>query len=623
MTENKTQVYFVGAGPGDPELITVRGRRVIQEADLVLYAGSLVPPEVVACARPEARVIDSAPMTLDETHALICEAVRAGGTVARVHTGDPSLYGAMREQMLLLEQDGIACGIIPGVTSAFAAAAAAGVSFTLPERTQSLILTRMAGRTPVPDGERLKEMARHQASMAVYLSAGDPEGLVRELRLGGYPGSTPVVVACRVGWPDERIFKATIDSVSEIVSREKITRQAVFLILPGQDHEAVPSRLYSPDFHHGFREKRPCSTLEAEPPPEDKSFKDAKAGTAVYGLTPQGAETASTLAHALRGKLFLPESLAAAHGAIPFCSLVETVSETFDRYGNHVFVAAAGIVVRAVAPLIRSKDRDPAVVVLDSDGRFAVSLLSGHLGGANRLAREVARITGGDPVITTATDTAGLISWDLVAVERNMAIANPEAVKTLNMAMLNGQHVSVFDPEGRLGLESSPGIRRVDPSIKAATSSPDAGPSVTVTWKFRPETPTTETLVLHPRCLVAGVGCNRGTSSREILGLIESAFSTHGLSPASLCGLASIEAKQDEAGILEAAELLGVDITFYQAEGLRDLQVPNPSDLVKRHIGVKSVCEAAALKRAGGGRLLVQKTRSRNATLAIALEGFS
>ena len=255
MTEKDIQVFFVGAGPGDPDLITVRGRRAVREADLVLYAGSLVPREVVAFAREGARVEDSSPMTLDETHALMKDTVLAGGRVARVHTGDPSLYGAVREQMALLDRDGISYRVIPGVTVAFAAAAAARVSFTLPERTQSLILTRLEGRTPVPEAERLRDLASHQASMAVYLSAGDPEGVAGELRLGGYPEDTPVVVAYRVGWPDERILLTRLQDLAGTVAREQITRQAVFLVLPGQDREPAFSRLYSPDFHHGFREE--------------------------------------------------------------------------------------------------------------------------------------------------------------------------------------------------------------------------------------------------------------------------------------------------------------------------------------------------------------------------------
>ena len=343
--------------------------------------------------------------------------------------------------------------------------------------------------------------------------------------------------------------------------------------------------------------------------------------TAVYALTPQGADLARRLADALHGDLFLPAPLAVRHGARPFDGLLRAVAGTFPRYGRHVFVAAAGIVVRAIAPHIRTKERDPAVVVLDSEGRFVVSLLSGHLGGANALAREAAAVTGGTPVITTATDTAGLPSWDLLAAERDLAIADMAAVKTLNMAMLRGETVSVSDPENRLGLFSGPGPSAAPVISVEEERLPEGGPAVTVTWRSEPGRP--GRLVLHPRCLAAGVGCNRGTSAAEILELLESTFASRGLARASLAGLATIEAKRDEAGLLEAADRLGVSVTFYSAEALRDVPVPTPSETVKRHMGVESVCEAAAIKRAGGGRLLVPKVRSRNATLAVALEGSS
>ena len=163
---NRGKVYFIGAGPGDPELLTLKGRRLICEADLVLYAGSLVPPELVACAKASARVEDSAPLCLEETHALMRDCALSGGMVARVHTGDPSLFGAVREQARLLDADGIPWEIVPGVSAAFAAAAAGKVSFTVPETTQSLIVTRLDGRTPVPEKERLKELAAHGASLA-------------------------------------------------------------------------------------------------------------------------------------------------------------------------------------------------------------------------------------------------------------------------------------------------------------------------------------------------------------------------------------------------------------------------------------------------------------------------
>ncbi|WP_272701051.1 precorrin-4 C(11)-methyltransferase [Desulfovibrio sp. Fe33] len=249
-------VYFIGAGPGDPELLTVKGRRLIAEADLVLYAGSLVPAEVVAGAGPNARVADSAPMSLEETHALMAETVASGGKVARVHTGDPSLYGAIREQMALLDEAGITHEVVPGVTAGFAAAAAAGRSYTVPEVTQTLIFTRLEGRTPVPEGEKLRKLAAHGSAMCIYLSAGDPEGVQSELLAGGMAESTLVVMAYRVGWPDEKLVEIELGGLAEAARLNGFTRQTVFLVLPGQGHEdagKAKSLLYDKDFKHMYR----------------------------------------------------------------------------------------------------------------------------------------------------------------------------------------------------------------------------------------------------------------------------------------------------------------------------------------------------------------------------------
>ena len=254
MREKEGQVYFIGAGPGDPDLITVKGRKCIQNADLVLYTGSLVPKEVVACAREDAEVVDSSSMTLDETHAMILETVRSGGMVARVHTGDPSLYGAIKEQMTLLDRDGVSYEVIPGVTAAFATAAAARVSFTLPEKTQSLIFARLEGRTSVPEKESLKELARSNSSMAIYLSSTNPEAVKKELMEGGYPEDTPVVIGYRIGWPDQWLIITSISLLARDVKQAGINKQAVFLVLPGQEDDPVFSRLYSRDFSHGFRQ---------------------------------------------------------------------------------------------------------------------------------------------------------------------------------------------------------------------------------------------------------------------------------------------------------------------------------------------------------------------------------
>lgn len=246
-------VSFVGAGPGDPELLTIKGHKAIAAADLVLYAGSLVPRAVVACARPDAAVVDSAPLTLEECHARMREVALAGGLVARVHTGDPSLYGALREQTALLDADGIPWRVIPGVTSACAAAAAAGVSFSIPGISQSLILCRAAGRTPVPERESLAALAAHRTALAVYLSAHATGRMAEELGKELAP-QTPVLCARRVGWPDERLVWTTLADLAACVERNGFDSQTIFLVLPGHpDGGDARSRLYAPDFSHGRR----------------------------------------------------------------------------------------------------------------------------------------------------------------------------------------------------------------------------------------------------------------------------------------------------------------------------------------------------------------------------------
>lgn len=250
------KVWFIGAGPGDPELITMKGHRLIAEADLIIYAGSLVPPELVAHAKPGARVVDSASLHLEETHALICETVSGGGTAARVHTGDPSLYGALREQMDLLARDGIAYGVVPGVTAAFAAAAAAAVSITVPETVQSFAITRLSGRTPVPEAQSVHRLAEHGGSIAVYLSGAEVETLTAELRKARLPETTPILAAYRVGWPEEKLLWTTLERLEDLIRQEGLTRQVVFLVLPGERNKdgAKASRLYDKSFTHGFRE---------------------------------------------------------------------------------------------------------------------------------------------------------------------------------------------------------------------------------------------------------------------------------------------------------------------------------------------------------------------------------
>ncbi len=250
-------VLFVGAGPGDPDLITVAGRRALEAAELVVYAGSLVPREMLSWCRPGVEAVNSAGLDLDQIVERMVSAWRAGRRVVRLHTGDPSLYGAVHEQFRALEAEGVPYRVIPGVTAAFAAAAALGLEYTLPELCQSLILTRAPGRTPVPPGEDLAGLAAHRASLAIYLSAGQADRVSQALSTALGPDS-PVAVVQRASWPDQRVLWTTAQDLPGDLAAAGITRQALILAGPALDlvqrgGAAAASRLYSPGFSHGFR----------------------------------------------------------------------------------------------------------------------------------------------------------------------------------------------------------------------------------------------------------------------------------------------------------------------------------------------------------------------------------
>jgi len=340
---------------------------------------------------------------------------------------------------------------------------------------------------------------------------------------------------------------------------------------------------------------------------------------AVFALTSEGAALAQRIAAALPADLHLPAYLAEEVRAEGFLSLAEASAEAFHRYRGLVFVAAAGIVVRIIAPLLQGKDRDPAVVVLDQAGRFAVSLISGHLGGANCLAEETARLIGAQPVITTASDTAGLTALDVLAVQRDLTVANPVALRSVNMALLEGRILQVLDPEDRLGLRGSPPAGYRVELLERTSQWRTGEPGVLVSWREAVPLDPKRCLVLHPRVLVVGLGCHRGTPAADILELIRTVFQDSQLSLKSITCLCTTSKRSQEPGLTEAAASLGLPLISIPHEELRHIRVPHPSDMVKKHVGVDSVCEAAALFRSQGGRLLVPKTKGRTATAAVAL----
>lgn len=419
---------------------------------------------------------------------------------------------------------------------------------------------------------------------------------------------------------------------------------------------------------------------------------------AIAALTGEGVRLARRLASELPESVLFAPWRHASEGAVPFDRLGDFLGGNWGRFQAHVFIMAAGIVVRHIAPLIAHKAIDPAVVVMDEKGRYAVSLLSGHLGGANDLARKLARITGGQAVITTASDVRSVPALDLIAQSAGLEIENIAALSRVALALLE-ETIWLVDPLGLVGpyLAGSPNVRTVpweavfprgscidntealspDPVVIHGSSHYRMGSESTVahpedsnrqgprgpfkapgeTPEFEPaqgnvlsadgQPPTpvelpgepdvwkllngpgvwvseylppsgVECLVLRPRNLVVGIGCNRGTPTGEILGFLRDVFRRERLAPLSIRNLASVDLKSDEAGLLAAAASLGRPVHFFSRQELDRIEVLNPSATVQKHIGIESVCEAAALLSARGTALLVPKQKTPNVTLAIA-----
>jgi len=342
----------------------------------------------------------------------------------------------------------------------------------------------------------------------------------------------------------------------------------------------------------------------------------------VCALTPNGARLGKAIADGLPGSLHLPLGLAKEHSATPFRSMRDLMRNAFQDAGGIVCVMACGIVVRSIPGLLRSKEKDPAIVVVDEKGSFSISLLSGHLGGANELARRVAKITGGVPVITTATDVNGLPAFDELARKRDLIINDLKALKRIHMALLMGEEVLVLDPMGLLEdclprdhitylkRDLNRGLARQFKNI------------VYIGVKRRGLRVDTF-LTLYPRSvLIVGIGCNKGTGPGEIIRAVDETLLKANLEKASIGAISTLNKKRGELGIVKAGETLGVPVLTFSNEELRQVPVPNPSKVPLRAVGTPSVAEASCLLAAGPeGRLLVEKKKKGNVTVAVALSG--
>lgn len=560
-------VSFVGAGPGAEDLITIRGKKLLEEADVIIYAGSLVNPKLLQYAGTSCDVYNSAKMSLDEVIAVIKEADSKGLDVVRLHTGDPSLYGAIREQMDALNALGITYSVVPGVSSFSGAAAALKAEYTLPGISQSVIITRMEGRTPVPELEKLSLLARHQATMVIFLSASMTDLVAKELIAGGYSEDTPAAIVYKATWPDEKVIRCSIGTLHQSAKDNDINNLALIVVgeFLGSDYEL--SKLYDSGFSTGVRAASTDETINVS----------------LIAFTDKGISQAENIAKYLET---LEGDVSVNISDIYRCEegkLGDWTAKHFRCDDALVFVGACGIATRAIAPYITHKTIDPAIIVVDELGQNVIPLLSGHIGGANRLSEIIAEGICSKAVITTATDINGKWAVDTWAKDNHMTIKNPGFIKNVSGKVLGNEDIVIT-------------YHDIDANA----------------------------LTLIPKVLSVGIGCKKGTDAEVIEEAYISALRDNNLSPEAVEGIYSIDLKACEPGLIEFAEKRGLKLKTFKADELNSLKGDySGSEFVANTTGVDCVCERSAVLGAAGRSdqaLIVRKTAGNGVTIAVAVK---
>ena len=656
-------VHFVGAGPGACDLITVRGMNRIKEADVIIYAGSLVNPELLSYAKADCEIYNSAHMTLEDVVSVMREAEAAGKGTVRLHTGDPSVYGAIREQMDLLDECGIAYDVCPGVSAVFGAAASLACEYTLPDVTQTLILTRAEGKTPVPEKENLRSLAAHRASLVLYLSSGLARKVRQDLLLGGYAEDTPVAVVYKATWPEEKIIRTTLAKLPKDMEAAGISKTALIIVSPALGNDYEKSRLYDAAFATEYRGAT------------EIAFPEGIRRVLLITCSVRGYATMQKLAKKLENISGAEIITKVKCEALPEASMKETVKACVDAYFEQVdaivFVTASGIAVRSVAEHLTHKSKDPAIVCMDECGKHVISLVSGHAGGANAFTQMLADVMWATPVITTATDVEGRFSVDDYARKHNLVVTDWAKAKAISAEVLatGAKPVWVDEAAGSqeeeknaceiCKVQKSTGIDGCENKVDGCENRVDGCESRVDGCESRVDgcenevdgcknridgcenrvdgcesrvdgcesrvdgceneidvqklqigshqvviTPQdvsvdAQTLQLIPRCIVAGVGCKKGTSVDKIEHAVQDAFAKAGLRMEALCVVASIDLKKNEVGLLEFCETRKVPFKTYAAEELRAVPgIYSASEFVSGVTGVDNVCERSAVKYA-------------------------
>lgn len=579
---------FVGAGPGAKDLITVKGMNLLKEADVLIYAGSLVSDRMLEYTKDNCVIYDSARMSLDEVIAVINKAEAEGLNVVRLHTGDPSVYGAIKEQMDRLDELGIGYEVVPGVSSFCGAAAALKAEYTLPNVSQSVIITRMEGRTKVPELEKLSELAKHKSTMVIFLSASMTDLVAKELIKGGYDENTPAAIVYRASWPDEKVIRCTVGTLNKCAKENNITRHALITVgsFLGTDYEL--SKLYDSGFSTGYRAAKTEETIKVS----------------IIAFSEKGL----ALANQISTSIISDTKYAVTN--ICRCNAGELNDWTamhFRQDDALIFVGACGIATRAIAPFINHKTVDPAVIVVDELGKNVIPLLSGHIGGANKLTELLADKLCANACITTATDINDVWAVDSWAVSKGMSIKNSQYIKAVSSKLLNGETI---------GVDSCISLSGLPDTVLVGGEDTD----VLITYKKTTE----DKLVLVPKVLSVGIGCKKGASFGELRKQFNNIIEQNNIDVTSIKQLSSIDLKENEACIKELAGELGVPFVTYSAERLNSLTGAfASSEFVKQITGVDSVSERSAVMGAGGlgdDSLIVRKTAENGVTIAIAIQ---
>lgn len=642
-------IYFIGAGPGDPKLITVKGRELLEQATCIVYAGSLVNPALLSYAPDTCACHNSAPLTLEQTHQLLVEAHQEPDScVVRLHTGDPSLYGAIHEQIVLLNRDGIEVEVVPGVSSFVSAAASLQTELTIPDISQTVVVSRIEGKTPVPESQSPEHLAKLDATYAFFLSVGAADSLCARLMSGGLSPDTPAHAVYKASWPDERRIRSTLKELPQAIKQAGLHKTTMILVGRALDTSMrigdVRSKLYDPSFSHQER-KATQSTSELKNSPKEDDIKkqalfhrNVHGRWALYYCTIKGGHIAAQLAQSLIASGQANEVVISHKqgGSAQALRLLDDTSASSALSGEAAS-ASAGQTSTGAAALANSptgdsshahSSRGPASAVNPSPAGAACAnhpstqaitlteevsvgawahkyfgqadclVVIGSTGIAVRAIAPYVNSKTSDPAVVVVDEAA---QWAIPVLSGHLggAVGYADTISGLigahpiHTTATDVRNITPVDSWARaheMKIESPEKIVTV-----AATQLKGHEVGVAVTDRLI-ETPYEQTLFVRPQSLVVGVGCKRGVKPEVIRAFVEAELKQHGYALHSVAAVASIDLKADEKALIRLAADLSVPFLTFSAQELQAVSGSvSSSAYVHDKVGVDCVCERAAL----------------------------